>query len=175
MIGLTAIVVLMAAVAWVLRPHGTSETSPVRVEPLTMLSGWEDSPAFSPDGEQVAFVWNGEKEDNADIYVKIVGSSEVRRLTTDPAPEFAPRMVPLRTTNRVRARRKSGTQNLHDVVAWRARSQSERFQRSGRDFLDSGRRVVGSRTRQAAHSAIADSGGIYLIPVQAAIPANHKS
>ena len=44
-------------------------------------------PSFSPDGEQVAFAWNGEREDNFDIYVKIVGSSEVRRLTTNPAPD----------------------------------------------------------------------------------------
>ena len=31
---------------------------------------------------QVAFAWDGEQQDNSDIYVKLVGSSEVRRLTT---------------------------------------------------------------------------------------------
>ena len=39
-----------------------------------MLRGLEICPTFSPDGTQVAFSWNGEKEDNFDIYVKFVGS-----------------------------------------------------------------------------------------------------
>jgi hypothetical protein len=32
----------------------------------------------------VAFVWNGEKEGNADIYVKMVGSETALRLTSNP-------------------------------------------------------------------------------------------
>ena len=35
------------------------------------------APRFSPDGEQVAFAWNGEKQDNWDIYVKMIGSPDV--------------------------------------------------------------------------------------------------
>ena len=42
----------------------------------------------------MAFTWNGEREDNFDIYLKLVGSSEVRRLTSDPAPDLAPRWSP---------------------------------------------------------------------------------
>jgi Tol biopolymer transport system component len=66
----------------------------VRVVPLTSLDGWENDPSFSPDGEQVAFSWTGEDGNNDDIYVTIVGSSQVRRLTTDPAGDFLPSWSP---------------------------------------------------------------------------------
>jgi Tol biopolymer transport system component len=49
---------------------------------------------FSPDGSQVAFVWNGEKEDNFDIYVKLLGSDALLRITSDPAPDFSPAWSP---------------------------------------------------------------------------------
>ena len=43
-------------------------------------------PSFSPDGNQVAFAWNGESREQFDIYVKVVGSgSDPLRLTDDPA------------------------------------------------------------------------------------------
>ena len=62
----------------------------MKVVQLTSLNGLEIAPTFSPDGTQVAFSWNGEREDNYDIYVKTVGSSDVRRLTTDPAADTLP-------------------------------------------------------------------------------------
>jgi Tol biopolymer transport system component/serine/threonine protein kinase len=65
-----------------------------RVVPLTTLTGWEFHPTFSPDGEQVAFTWNGPKQENWDIYVTLVGSSDVRRLTTDPAEDVWPAWSP---------------------------------------------------------------------------------
>ena len=61
---------------------------------LTAMSGSENWPSFSPDGRQVAFAWDGEAQDNWDIYVKHVGSSEVRRLTTDGGVDLAPSWSP---------------------------------------------------------------------------------
>jgi Tol biopolymer transport system component len=58
--------------------------------PLTTTAGNESYPTFSPDGDQIAFEWDGEKGDNWDIYVKMIGSGEARRLTTDPAVEIYP-------------------------------------------------------------------------------------
>ena len=58
------------------------------------MRGNEMSPTWSPDGEQVAFNWNGEKLDNHDIYLKMVGSSEMRRLTTNPGLDIAPSWSP---------------------------------------------------------------------------------
>jgi len=57
---------------------------PPQIVRLTTLAGTEDWPAFSPDGQQVAFAWDGDKRDNVDIYVTLVGSTNVRRLTMDP-------------------------------------------------------------------------------------------
>jgi eukaryotic-like serine/threonine-protein kinase len=85
---------VLAAAAWLRwRPRET-ELPPPRLVPLTSLRGSETSPTFSPDGGQVAFSWNGEKSDNRDIYVKMVGSSETHRLTTDPAVDGSPSWSP---------------------------------------------------------------------------------
>jgi serine/threonine protein kinase len=83
--------VLLLAVAvwhrWRLRE--TPPPSP-RLVPLSSVLGGEVSPSFSPDGGQIVFAWEGEKRDNWDIYLKMIGSSEIRRLTTDPASDLAP-------------------------------------------------------------------------------------
>ena len=89
-----AAMLLLTAVAWLrLRPR-ESELPPPRLLPLTSLGGEEMNPPFSPDGGQIAFAWNGEKGDNADIYLEMVGSPEVRRLTSDPARDVAPSWSP---------------------------------------------------------------------------------
>ena len=43
--------------------------------PLTSYSGIEYNPRFRRTATEVAFAWNGEKEDNYDIYVKQIGSA----------------------------------------------------------------------------------------------------
>ena len=92
---LSSAVVIAVTAGWFLRAGGEVKTpaSPQLVL-LTMLRGLETCPTFSPDGTQIAFSWNGEKEDNFDIYVKFVGSSEVRRVTTDPAADVSPAWSP---------------------------------------------------------------------------------
>ena len=64
------------------------------VIPLTTYPFNESSPAFSPDGNQVAFVWSGPKGDNYDIYVKLIGEDEAVRLTKDPLEDDAPAWSP---------------------------------------------------------------------------------
>jgi Tol biopolymer transport system component len=61
---------------------------------LTAYPGAETSPSFSPDGNQVAFSWNGEKQDNFDIYIKLVGPGAPLRLTTHPALDAGPAWSP---------------------------------------------------------------------------------
>ena len=55
-----------------------------------MILGNESSPSFSPDGAQVAFAWDGEKQDNSDIYVKQIGVEPAYRLTNDPEIDYSP-------------------------------------------------------------------------------------
>jgi eukaryotic-like serine/threonine-protein kinase len=86
-----AVMVIGAAIGLSLRARSAPlSLPPMQVVQLTSLNGLARSPTFSPDGTQVAFSWNGEREDNYDIYVKTVGSSDVRRLTTDPAADTLP-------------------------------------------------------------------------------------
>ena len=49
-------------------------TEPLRALPLTTLPGVHRYPSFSPDGNHVAFTWNGPKQDNPDIYVQQIGA-----------------------------------------------------------------------------------------------------
>lgn len=72
----------------------TRPAEPLKVIPLTTLPGKELSPAFSPDGKQVAFVWTGEQDDNYDIYVKLIGVGEPLRLTNNLVHEMSPTWSP---------------------------------------------------------------------------------
>jgi Tol biopolymer transport system component len=70
-----------------------------RVVTLTATRGIEATPALSPDGSQVAFAWDGEQPtDKArpdfDIWLKLVGGSEARRLTAGPEDDVGPSWSP---------------------------------------------------------------------------------
>jgi Tol biopolymer transport system component/predicted Ser/Thr protein kinase len=67
---------------------------PMRVVPFTSFPGHERDARFSPDGNQIAFSWDGEKEDNWDIYVKLIGVDKPLRLTTDPGRDWSPAWSP---------------------------------------------------------------------------------
>jgi len=93
-IGAAAAVVIAAVVAARLWSDKPVADAPLQAIPLTSYVGVQDDPSFSPDGSQVAFSWDGEKEDNLDIYVKLVGSGAPLRLTTDPAWDGFPSWSP---------------------------------------------------------------------------------
>jgi Tol biopolymer transport system component len=79
---------------WYLGRQGSTPQEMQRPVPLTSYPGSEEGPTFSPDGNQVAFSWNGEKQDNYDIYVKVVGPGVPLRLTTDPSEDYNPKWSP---------------------------------------------------------------------------------
>src|SRR4051812_14912444 len=62
--------------------------------PLTSYPGSAVCPSFAPEGERVAFSWDGENEDNFDIYVKQIGPGVLSRATTDPRPDLSPAWSP---------------------------------------------------------------------------------
>ena len=64
------------------------------INPVTSLAGTEDQAGFSPDGKQIAFVWDGGNEDNSDIYVKLLGAEQPLRLTTNSAADTDPTWSP---------------------------------------------------------------------------------
>ncbi len=62
--------------------------------PLTADLGSEIEPSFSPDGDQVAYAWDGAAENKWDIYVKMIGSDSPLKLTRSPQPSVDPAWSP---------------------------------------------------------------------------------
>ena len=85
--GLTLAVAIWALV---FRSARESPTPLLNIIPFTSFPGRETQAAFSPDGNQIAFVWDGGKGDNSDIYVKLIGAGQPLRLTTHPAADTHP-------------------------------------------------------------------------------------
>ena len=88
--GVAAGLIIAAVGVWLILSRGGAPEMPLVAVPLTSYTGSESSPSFSPDGSQVTFSWNGEKQDNYDIYVKQIGEEPPFRLTTEPARDLNP-------------------------------------------------------------------------------------
>ncbi len=89
-----AICVITGGLLWFLRPLNRIQESSLKEVPLTSYVGSENAPSFSPDGNQIAFSWSGEKQDNNDIYVKLVGPGAPLRITENPASDNWPAWSP---------------------------------------------------------------------------------
>jgi eukaryotic-like serine/threonine-protein kinase len=84
-----------AAVAWSRWSRTDVPQPSMQVRSVTSLDGYEMMPSLSPDGNQVAFAWNGDKDgSNVDLYVSMIGTPAVHRLTTHPAMDVFPRWSP---------------------------------------------------------------------------------
>ena len=78
---------------WGRRSESPAPSSTPTLIPFTSYAGSESSPAYSPDGQQIAFVWDGPDRSNPDVYVQSRGGAPAR-LTTHPAAEVAPVFSP---------------------------------------------------------------------------------
>lgn len=71
MLAIVVILMTVGIVAWfTLRKELPRRTADLEARPLTAQSGWERSPAFSPDGQMIAFTWTETKKQRAQIFVK---------------------------------------------------------------------------------------------------------
>ena len=170
-----AVAVVVIAVAWFLRPRAAADVPPMRVVPLTSLNGIELWPTLSPDGKAVAFSWDGEKNegskigrDHLDIYLKQVGSSDLRRLTTDPGWNWSGGWSPDGTQIACLHEGPQGsTISLISPVSG-ARRKLIDFSVLGSPLLawsPDGNWIVAAGDVKAP-----DGGGLYLIPVDGAAP-----
>jgi Tol biopolymer transport system component len=95
--GLLALLLAGIGIAWFVNRRSVPPTEailnhdvslpPPKILPVTTFPGSANQPSFSSDGRWVAFRWNGEKQDNWDIYVKETDGTGFNRLTTDPAED----------------------------------------------------------------------------------------
>jgi Tol biopolymer transport system component/DNA-binding winged helix-turn-helix (wHTH) protein len=95
--GLLAALVLVGSIwMWSMRKSSHPIISaPISVKPLTTYPGMEDFGMLSPDGQQVAFVWDEGTDSVGHIYVKQLGSERPLQLTHgdkiyDAAPTWSP-------------------------------------------------------------------------------------
>jgi Tol biopolymer transport system component len=90
--GAAAVASLAAGVMWMSLERKPAER--FRKVTLTTYPGTETEPSLSPDGKQVAFVWNGETNGPMNVYVKLVDTGEPLRLTRSAVPDHQPRWSP---------------------------------------------------------------------------------
>lgn len=60
-----------------------------RVVPSTSFPGQKSSPVFSPDGNQIAFIWDGGEGAERGVYVKVIGEGAPLRVTSKPGFQVA--------------------------------------------------------------------------------------
>jgi len=60
------------------------------VTPVVTNVGAKYTPSLSPDGQHLAFAWNGGTGDHYSIYVKLIGGEESLRLTQQASIDFNP-------------------------------------------------------------------------------------
>jgi Tol biopolymer transport system component len=76
-----AAVLALALIWWLREPPAAGE---LRAAPLTSYPGQQSFPTLSPDGNRMAFVWNGERQDSSQIYVMQIGGGAPVRITNHP-------------------------------------------------------------------------------------------
>jgi Tol biopolymer transport system component/DNA-binding winged helix-turn-helix (wHTH) protein len=91
--GLAALIAGAGLALWLGMRAREQPAPAMRESQLTAYEGFEAEPAFSPDGNQVVFVWDRGGA-NRDIYVRLIGASQPVQLTDTPEPEFSPAWSP---------------------------------------------------------------------------------
>ncbi|HTB11541.1 MAG TPA: protein kinase [Bryobacteraceae bacterium] len=127
-----------AIAGWRLNRGALSATdAPPTPIPLTSYRGTESNASFSPDGNQVAFSWDGEKENVFDVYVKLIGPGGPLRLTNGPENSVDPKWSP------------SGS-----AIAFVRRSSEEKFSVIVVPALGGPERKIGSYASRNAGGAL---------------------
>ena len=67
-----------------------SRTVQPAVTPAVTNAGEKYTPRLSPDGQRLAFVWNGGAGPHFNLFVKVVGTEELLRLTNQASLDFNP-------------------------------------------------------------------------------------
>jgi Tol biopolymer transport system component/DNA-binding winged helix-turn-helix (wHTH) protein len=85
------LVVCALALSFLLYRHSIRpKAAPATVTAAVTNVGEKYSPSLSPDGQHLAFAWNGGSGPHFSIYVKLVGTEESLRLTKQASIDFNP-------------------------------------------------------------------------------------
>ncbi|MGA8539414.1 MAG: winged helix-turn-helix domain-containing protein [Terriglobales bacterium] len=91
----------LGIVAWFgfSRPTNSPSLAPIRLVPLASFSNDFSKGSFSPDGNQVAFEWDGDRpvdspDHGASIYIKQIGMEKPVQITTNSGYDFFPAWSP---------------------------------------------------------------------------------
>jgi Tol biopolymer transport system component/DNA-binding winged helix-turn-helix (wHTH) protein len=89
------VLALLATGFWMYHRVHRASVDTLQIIPFTSYPGYEFSPSFSPDGNQIAFVWTGNDHSELfDLYVKVVGTETPVQLTHNPASVIIPAWSP---------------------------------------------------------------------------------
>ena len=91
---LVAIGIFAVAKSYYEKETGTPPSTELKAIPLTTYPGRESQPAFSPDGNQIAFVWRNEKESHANLFVRLVDGGNWVQITNLAGDEVSPTWSP---------------------------------------------------------------------------------
>ncbi len=94
-IAVAFLAVVTGAILWLFLRASSDPVSPrIRIRPLTSFAGVESYGAISPDGDKVAYTWNGGSGRSEHLYVQLVDGSEPLRLTDENRRDYSPAWSP---------------------------------------------------------------------------------
>ena len=93
-VGLVLGAIALALRWWIPKSNQARLQAALPAVPLIGNRGYEEFPAFSPEGTRVAFAWTEPGGQAPHIYVKLIGQGGPVQLTSNPAGDFAPAWSP---------------------------------------------------------------------------------
>ena len=85
---------LVAVGAWTFISRRKAPGRPTGSRLFTAYPGYQHTPAFSPDGQMIAFSWDGPDSAKTSIYVQRLDADTPRRLTTPASRDARPVWLP---------------------------------------------------------------------------------
>ena len=87
-------VAITAVIAYLIGSATHPESPDLTPVPVTSNGGIVQNPSFSPDGSQVVFAWDGPHQESFNLYIRLIDSNDLLRLTNNFTNEGSPAWSP---------------------------------------------------------------------------------